>query len=267
MSTSTHIMLNGSRTRQILSTASGLKLKFRSIAISTSSPVPARNAAICSSARRSIFGDTVWSVGPGPKPAKYVPAPSPGRMMLVFRAVNPLSRTSPAQRGDRLQRPDRLHPKKVMMPRPRRAAVRPVDPLPLPQRAAEKFVDRYAQGLRFHVPHSQLYSGDRLGGDAARALSGHAVHVLIIHFDVPGVAALEYRLELADGRRHAERVAAVGALPVPRQALIRAQRHKRPRTPACVDDERVNSRDLHTLIPCFVESGGAVPRFSFSDNV
>ena len=68
MSISTHSMSSGSSTRQICRAASGLKLKLRSSAISTSGPAPSLNAPMYSSMWRSSAGVMFWSAVPGPTP-------------------------------------------------------------------------------------------------------------------------------------------------------------------------------------------------------
>jgi hypothetical protein len=127
----------------------------------------------------------------------------------------------------------------------RGAAVRPVDELALPQRAAEQLVHRDAQRLGLDVPERELDARDGLGRDAARALPRHAVQVPVAQLDGPRVAADEDGLEVADGAHHAVGIAAVGALAVAGDAGVGADGHELPRTPAGVDDERVDLRDLH----------------------
>src|SRR5439155_26508470 len=117
------------------------------------------------------------------------------------------------------------------------------------QRAAEELVDRDTERLRLDVPQRQLDAGDRLARDAALALPRHPVHVPVAHLDGPGIATHQDRLELAHGRHDAVRIPSVGAFAVTGQALVGTDGDELPRTPAGVDDKRLETGDLHDATP------------------
>src|SRR5262249_29286417 len=127
------------------------------------------------------------------------------------------------------------------------AAVGPVDALAVAQRPPEQLVDGDAEGLGLDVPQGQLDPGDGLGGDAARALAGHAVEVPVAHLDGPRVGPHQDRPRVAGGADDAVRVAAVRALAVAGDARIGPHRHELPGPPAGVDDEGLDPGDLHGL--------------------
>jgi hypothetical protein len=76
-------------------------------------------------------------------------------------------------------------------------------------------------------------------------LARHAIEVPVPRLHRAGIPADQDGLEVAHRADDPIGVAAVGALAVPRDAGVRADGHELPRTPARVDDERLDLRDLH----------------------
>src|SRR5206468_11154060 len=99
------------------------------------------------------------------------------------------------------------------------------------------------------VPQRELDARDRLRGDAAGALAGHAVHVLVSHLDRARILADQDRGEVTDGRDDAVWIAAVGTLAVARDPRIGAHGDELPRAPSRVHDEGVEPRDFHAPLP------------------
>ena len=150
-----------------------------------------------------------------------------------------------SQVGDVVHRAQRRRAEQVGPQRPGRAAVRPVQPCPVPRRAAEQLDDRYAERLGLDVEESALDARDGLGGDAAGRLPDAAEHVPEPHLERPRVLPDQRGREIVDRACDSGGRPAVAALAVAGDAIVGLDLDEGPGPEAGVDNERLDVGDLH----------------------
>ena len=164
--------------------------------------------------------------------------------------------------GPHGRRPD--HPIVAVVPldplevaRPRAAAMRPIDQLPLPSRPAKQRVHRHAQRLPLDVPQRQLDPRNRLGHDPTRRLPSHPIHVPVASLNRQRITPDQHRLQISNRPHDPIGSPPVRNLPIPRDPIRRTDSNKLPRPPTRINNKRLNLSDLHGVLqPCRCVSAG-----------
>ena len=125
--------------------------------------------------------------------------------------------------------------------------MRPIHLLTITHRSTEQAMHRHAERFALDVPQCQLNPCYRLGSDATWRLPRHAIHVPVARLNRARILSQEYRLEILYRANDAVRVAPVRHLAVPGQARICPDRAELPRTPTCINYERLNIRYPHRI--------------------